>query len=155
MNASLDEIDRNILRELQADSSVSNVELARRVDLSPPATHARVKRLEELGFIRQYAAILDYEQLGFDMICFIFVSLQMHQPTEVDDFRTAMLDLPQVLECHFITGAYDYIVKVAIRSRQDLQAFLMDHLTAIPAVAQIHTHIVLDEVKSTTALPLE
>ena len=154
-NDTLDQIDLHILRELQADSSLSNVELARRVDLSAPATHTRVKRLEQLGFIKQYTAILDYEKLGYDMLCFIFVSLQMHQPKEVEFFRAAMLDLPEVLECHFITGAYDYIVKVAIRGRQDLQHFLMDHLTSIPAVAQIHTHIVLDEVKATTALPLE
>ncbi len=150
----LDELDIVILQELQADSSLSNVELARRIDLSAPATHTRVKRLEQLGFIKQYTAILDYEKLGYDMLCFIFVSLQMHQTEEVQNFRDVMLGLPEVLECHFVTGDYDYIIKVAIRSRQDLQQFLMDRLTPIPAVAQIHTHIVLDEVKSTTALPL-
>ena len=151
----LDDIDVLILRELQNDSSLSNVELARRIDLSAPATHARVKRLEQLGFIKQYTAIMDYERLGFDMLCFIFVSLQMHQTEKVQNFRNAMLELPEVLECHFVTGGYDYIIKVAVRSRQDLQRFLMDRLTPIPAVAQIHTHIVLDEVKSTTALPLD
>ena len=155
VDEALDKIDIAILRELQVDSSLSNVELARRVDLSPPATHTRVKRLEQLGIIKQYAAILDYEQLGYDMLCFIFISLQMHRPAEVQNFRDAMLTLPEVLECHFVTGNYDYIIKVAVRSRQDLQQFLMDRLTPIPAVAHIHTHIVLDEVKSTTALPLE
>lgn len=155
VNDLLDEIDIVILRELQADSSVSNVELARRIDLSAPATHTRVKRLEQLGFIKRYTAILDYEKLGYDMLCFIFVSLQMHQIDKVQNFRDEMLKLPEVLECHFVTGEYDYIIKVAVHSRQDLQRFLMDRLTPIPAVAQIHTHIVLDEVKSTTALPLD
>ena len=154
-NDSLDETDIAILHELQTDSSLSNVELARRVELSAPATHTRVKRLEQMGIIKRYAAILDYERLGYDMLCFISVSLQMHQPDEVENFREAMQNLPEVLECHFVTGGYDYILKVAIRNRQDLQRFLMECLTPIKAVAQIHTHIVLDDVKSTTALPLE
>ena len=155
MNNTLDATDIQILRELQADSSTSNVDLARRVDLSPPATHTRVKRLESLGIIKGYNAMLDYEKLGYDMLCFISVSLQMHQNQAVQTFEAEMLDLPEVLECHFITGDFDYILKVAIRSRQDLQQFLIERLTPIPMVSKIHTHIVLNEVKSTTALPLE
>lgn len=151
----LDETDVAILRELQADGSLSNVELARRVNLSPPATHTRVKRLEQLGFIRQYAALLDREKMGYDMLCFIIVSLQIHQPETVSHFREAIAQLPQVLECHHVTGDYDYILKVATRNRQDLQRFLMDQLTPLPNIAHIHTRLVLSEIKSTTELPLE
>lgn len=150
----LDEIDIVILRELQADSSISNVELARRVQLSPPATHTRVKRLEQLGVIRQYTALLDNEKLGYDMICFITVSLQIHQPEEVSQFRDLVLEMPEVQECYHLTGDFDYILKVAMRHRQDLQRFLMDRLTPIPSVARIHTRLVLTEIKNTTALPL-
>ena len=151
----LDEIDTIILRELQADSSISNVELARRVQLSPPATHTRVKRLEQLGFIRQYTALLDNEKLGYDMICFITVSLQIHQPDEVHSFRDLMLEMPEVQECYHLTGDYDYILKVAMRNRQELQQFLMDKLTPIPYIARLHTRLVLTEIKNSTALPLE
>lgn len=150
----LDEIDVAILRELQSDGSLSNVELARRVTLSPPATHTRVKALEQMGFIRQYAALLDREKMGYDMLCFITVSLQIHQPETVSRFREAVLNMPEVLECHHVTGDYDYILKVATRNRQDLQRFLMDRLTPLPYIAHIHTRLVLSEIKSTTELPL-
>ncbi len=154
-DVSLDDIDLMILRELQADSSVSNVELARRVNLSPPATHTRVKRLEQIGIIRRYVAVLNREQLGYDMLCFITVSLQLHQPQATDRFQKAVQDMSEVLECHQVTGDYDYILKVAIRNREDLRRFLMDRLTPIEGVAQIHTRIVLNETKSTTVLPLD
>lgn len=151
----LDESDLVILRELQRDSSLSNVELARRVNLSPPATHMRVKRLEEAGFIRQYIALLDRDKLGYDMLCFITVSLQTHQPDEVQRFRAAVARMPEVLECYHVTGDYDYILKVVVSSRLELQQFLMDWLTPIPGIAHIHTRLVLTEIKSTTELPLE
>lgn len=152
---SLDPTDLSILSELQADSSLSNVELARRVNLSPPATHTRVKRLEQLGYIQQYAALLNREKLGYDLLCFITVSLQSHQTTTTSNFRRAVQQMPEVLECYQVTGDYDYILKVVIRNRDDLRRFLMDQLTAIEGVAQIYTRIALDDLKSTTVLPLD
>ncbi len=149
----LDAQDIAILRELQ-QGSLSNVELARRVSLSPPATHARVKRLEAAGLIQKYVAILDREQLGFDLLCFITVSLQIHKPDEVEKFREHVVTLPEVLECYHITGDYDYILKVAVKNRQHLQRFLMESLTPLPYVARLHTRIALHEVKNTTELPL-
>jgi DNA-binding Lrp family transcriptional regulator len=151
----LDEVDRNILQVLQAEGRISNVDLARMVNLSPPATHARVRRLEEGGYIRRYAALLDYERLGFEMLCFVRVSLQMHQSQPVEHFRETIQKMPEVLECHHITGEYDYLLKVAVRSRKELERFAIERLTPISGVARIHTSLVLSEVKSTTALPLE
>lgn len=150
----LDAQDLSILRELQA-GSVSNVELAQRVNLSPPATHARVKRLEREGFIRNYVALLDREMIGYDLLCFVTVSLKLHKPEELTHFIETIQRAPEVLECFQVTGDYDYILKVAIKNRQDLQRFLMDCLTPIPAVERLHTRVVLTEVKSTTALPLD
>jgi Lrp/AsnC family leucine-responsive transcriptional regulator len=151
----LDEQDVTILRELQQDSSISNVELARRVSLSPPATHARVRRLKELGYIRDTVALLDREKLGYDILCFITVSLQMHKPEDVQRFHDMVMEMPEVLECFHVTGDSDYILKVAVRSRRHLQRFLMDKLTPNPCTARIHTRLVLNEIKSTTVLPLE
>lgn len=150
----LDAQDLSILRELQA-GSVSNVELAQRVNLSPPATHARVKRLEREGFIRNYVALLDREMIGYDLLCFVTVSLKLHKPDELNHFIESVQRAPEVLECFQVTGDYDYILKIAIKNRQDLQRFLMDCLTPIPAVERLHTRVVLTEVKSTTALPLD
>ncbi len=150
----IDDTDRAILTELQADSSISNVELARRISLSPPAVHARIKRLEELGYVRQYAAILDREKVGYDILCIIEVTLEMHQIQTINQFRDAVIGMPEVLECYFITGEFDYLLKVAVRSRKELERFLMEKLTPIPAIARISTSIVLTEIKYTTGLLL-
>jgi len=151
----LDKVDKSMLRALQADGRLSNVELARKISLSPPAAHARLRRLEKDGYIRQYTAVVDREKAGYDLLCFIHISLQMHQVTQVEKFREATRKMPEVLECHHITGEYDYLLKVVLRNRKDLERFVVDKLTPIPGVARIHTSLVLVEVKATMALPLE
>ena len=151
----LDELDQRILDELQSDARVANAELARRLNLSPPAVHARVKRLEEQGIIRGYAALLDRERLGFDMLCFIQISLQLHQVEQVSHFRATIQQIPEVLECHHVTGEYDYLLKIVVRNRQELERLIMEKLTPIPGVARIHTSLVFSEIKASTALPLK
>jgi DNA-binding Lrp family transcriptional regulator len=150
----LDDADRSLLNILQSEGRLSNAELARRIHLSQPATHARLRRLEEEGYIRQYAALLDRDKTGFDMLCFVQISLQLHQPGQVEAMRNAILDMPEILECHHVTGEYDYLLKVVIHNRKDLERFILERLTPIPGVARIHTSLVLTEVKSTTALPV-
>lgn len=151
----LDDLDKAILTELQADSAISNVELARRISLSPPAVHARIKRLEELGYVRQYVAILDREKVGYDMLCVINVTLQLHQMDAINVFREAVQQMPEVLEAYFVTGEFDYLLKVVVRSRKELETFLMEKLTPIPGIARIATSIVLTEIKYTTSLALD
>ncbi len=150
----LEEIDRQILEELQRNGRISNVELARRINLSPPAALARTKRLEEEGYIRDYTAILDRDRVGFDMLCFVSISLQMHQYSEVERFRGKIEEMPEVLECYHVTGEFDYLLKVVIQNRKDLERFVVKRLTPIPGVARIYTSMVLTELKSTTSLPL-
>lgn len=150
----IDDTDRAILTELQNDSSISNVELARRISLSPPAVHARIKRLEELGYVRQYAAILDREKLGYELLCLISVTLEVHHVDNINQFRDAVAQMPEVLECYFITGEFDYLLKVAVRSRMELEQFLMEKLTPVRGIARIATSIVLTEIKFTTSLAL-
>lgn len=151
----LNELDRAILRELQADGHLSNADLARRINLSPPATHARVRRLEQLGYIRQYTALVDREKLGYDLLCFVQVTLQLHQPEQVWSFPEHIRQLPEVLECHHVTGDYDYLLKIITRNRKDLEHFLMERLTPIPGVARIQTNVVLDEVKAMTQVSVD
>ncbi|KAA3657794.1 MAG: Lrp/AsnC family transcriptional regulator [Chloroflexi bacterium] len=150
----LDEIDASILQELQRNGRISNADLARHINLSPPATHARLKRLEQAGFIDEYVTMLNRDRLGFDMLCFVNISLQMHQPEEVERFRKAIEAVPEVLECFHVTGEFDYLLKVVIHNQKDLERFLVKRLTPIPGVARIYTSLVVNEVKSTTALPL-
>lgn len=150
----IDEIDRILLQELQSDGRASSVDLARRVGLSTSATHARIRRLEQEGYVERYVALLSWQKTGFDMLCFISVSLQMHQPEQVSGFMQAVQAMPEVLECYHLTGEFDYLLKVAIRHRKDLERFVLHRLTPIPGVARIHTSLVLSAVKATTALPL-
>ena len=151
----LSKTDLAILREVQQDGRISNVELANRIDLSPPATHSRLKRLQSQGYIRQYVAILDQEKMGFDMTCFVNVSLRMHGPNELSGFRASVNELPEVLDCYHVTGEFDYLLKVIVRNRKELQRFVERKLTPIPGVARIYTSLVLEEIKSSTSLPLE
>lgn len=150
----IDDIDKTILGELQKDSAISNVELARRISLSPPAVHTRIKRLEELGYIRGYVALLDREKLGYDMLCIISVTLQLHHMDNINTFREAVAGMPEVLECYFVTGEFDYLLKVVVKGRQHLERFLMEKLTPLPGIARIATSMVLTEIKDTTALAL-
>jgi DNA-binding Lrp family transcriptional regulator len=151
----MDTLDADMLRHLQADGRTSNAELARRLNLSPPAIHARLRRLEEEGYIRGYTAVLDRERLGFDMLCFVHITLQQHNTDLVERFRAAVREIPEVLECHHITGEYDYLLKAVVCNRKDLERLVVQRLTPIPGVARIHTSIALSEIKQTTALPLD
>jgi DNA-binding Lrp family transcriptional regulator len=150
----LDDIDKKILNELQANSRISNVDLAEKVDLSPPAVHTRIKRLEQQGYINQYTAILNREKLGYDMVCFVGVRLELHHKKNVEAFHQALQEMPEVLECHFLTGEHDYLLKVAVQNRQEIEAFLVQRLSALPGIARISTSIVLTEIKNTTVIAL-
>ena len=150
----LDKLDKLILAELQADARISNTELARRVNLSPPATLARVRRLEESGFAERYVTLVNRQQAGYDMLCFVRVRLQLHDTEQVTGFHKAVQEMPEVLECHFVTGDHDYLLKVVTHNSEDLENFLVNRLTPIPGVAQIHTSLVLREVKNSTIIPL-
>jgi len=123
-NKGLDNVDLQILAILQREVHISNAELARRVNLSPPATHTRVKRLENEGYIDQQVAILNQEKLGFDLLCYIFMSTNNHQEKEIEELENSLKTMTEILECHCLTGAYDYLLKVVIRDRQDLNQFI-------------------------------
>lgn len=149
-----DDIDRVLLQRLQADARTTNAELARQVDLSPSGLQKRLRKLESSGAIRGYTALLDRELLGYDMLCFVQVTLQRHQPDNTTRFREAVQQLPEVLECHHLTGEYDYLLKVIVRNREHLESFLMTQLTPIPAIDKLRTSISLREVKATTEIPV-
>jgi DNA-binding Lrp family transcriptional regulator len=149
-----DEIDTQILNELQRDSRISNAELARRINLSPPATHARLKRLEETEIIDRYVTLINRKRADFDMLCFIRISLTLHDVDKVTGFHEAVQDIPEILECHHVTGDYDYLLKVVAHNTEDLEKLLVSKITPIPGVARIHTSLVLKEVKNSTIIPL-
>jgi Lrp/AsnC family transcriptional regulator, leucine-responsive regulatory protein len=151
----LDEKDRQLLGLLQENSRMSNAELARQVNLSAPGLLKRLRKLEDSGLIDRYVTLVNREALGFDLLCFTHVSLAHHQPECVDRFCKQVKDLPEVLECHHLTGEYDYLLKVVVTNHQHLEKLLTKKITQIPGVARIHTSIVLNEIKASTSLPLD
>ena len=150
----LDGIDLAVLHELQSDSRISNNELARRINLSQPAAHTRLKRLEKLGVIKRHVSLLDHEKLGLELICFFQTQLQGHSEEILTRFEKEVCLFPEVLECHYLTGESDYLIKAIFRSRHDLEQFLRSKLTTLPHVMKITTSLVLSEIKATTMLPL-
>lgn len=151
----LDEVDHAILEAVQANGRISNADLARAINLSPAATHTRLRRLERDGFIKDYTARLDREKIGYDLLCFIQVSLMVHQFDQIQQFRETVLALPEVLACYHITGEFDYLLKVVLHNRADLEQFVVNQLTPIPGVARLHTSLVLSEVKTAEILPID
>jgi DNA-binding Lrp family transcriptional regulator len=92
--------------------------------------------------------------MGFDMTCFVNISLRMHGPAELSGFRHSVNELPEVLDCYHVTGEFDYLLKIVVRNRKELQRFVEHKLTPIPGVARIYTSLVLEEIKSSTTLPI-
>lgn len=150
----LDDLDRALLGYLQADARITAAELARRVDLSPPGIQKRLRRLEEAGIIDRYVTVLDRERMGYDMLCFVQVNLQRHEVDAVENFKRVVQTMPEVLECHHVTGEYDYLLKVVVRNRKHLEAFILQTLTPVKGMDKIRTSLALSEIKSTTDLPV-
>ena len=151
----LDEMDREVLRLLQDDGRISSAELARRVNLSAPGLQKRLKKLEQKGVIDRYVTLVNREALGLDLLCFAQVTLTHHQPECVSNFCTRVQGLQEVLECHYLAGEFDYILKVVVADRHHLEKLLREQIIPIPGVDKIRTSIVLNEVKTSTSLPLD
>lgn len=150
-----DQLDHAIIKELQMNGRISVADLARKIHLSPPAVYQRMKRLERAGVIRQYVALVDRESAGYDLLCFVRVSLQPHNKEQLDEFQAAIVDHPAVLECYHTAGAYDLLLKVIVRKPKELEQFISEHLMTIGGVNQIETSMVLNEMKSTTAIKVD
>lgn len=150
----LDRTDRRILHELQHNGRVSNVELARRVNLSATPCLERVRRLEQAGFIREYVAILDPQRINVGLLLYVEVTLDRTTPDVFDRFRGAIIERPEVQECHMVAGGFDYLVKVRVPDMTAYRKFLGDGLTAAPGVRETHTYVVMEEIKETTAVQI-
>ncbi len=151
----LDRTDRKILALLQQDGSLSNLELAEQVGLSPSPCSRRVKALEDSGLIQGYRALLDARKLGLDLLALVNISMDRHTPERFDNFEARVSACPEVLECYLITGqSADYVLKVIVRDMQHYQEFLLGTLTRIDGVSGVHSSFVMRKVLDRTALPL-
>ena len=150
----LDATDLRILGVLQADARLSNVELARRVHLSPSPCLARVKALETAGLIRQYVALLDPAQLGLALNVFIFISLKDQSRPSLQAFEAKVCVRDEVMECYLMTGDADYLIRVAVPDMAALERFIIEELSPMPEVEKIRSSFALKQVRYKTALPL-
>ena len=150
----LDATDYAILALVQEDSNQTDVDLARKVRLSASGLKKRLRKLERRGVIQQRVTLLDRNAVDLGLLCFVQVFLTHHQPDTREHFSDAVLRLPEVLECHFLTGEHDYMLKIVARDYRHLEHILADQLACIPGVDRLLTSIVLNEIKRTTALPL-
>ena len=149
----LDAIDLRILDELQRDGSLSNVELARRVHLSPSPCLARVKALEKSGVIQRYVALASASALGLGLNVFISISLKTQSKQSLADFEQRIAEHDEVMECYLMTGDSDYLLRIVVPDLEAYERFVMD-FTKIAGIAQIRSSFALRTVKQGAALPL-
>jgi DNA-binding Lrp family transcriptional regulator len=150
----LDAIDLRILAELQEDGSLSNVELARRVHLSPSPCLSRVKALEAAGVIERYVALASAKHLGLGLNVFINISLKSQAKEALAEFERRIAEHAQVMECYLMTGDSDYLIRVALADIAALERFILEQLTPIPGIEKIRSSFALKQVRYKTALPL-
>ncbi len=150
----VDRYDRRLLRALQEDGRLTHVELAGKVRLSPSQCSRRLRKLESLGVIRGYAALLDRHKLGLGLMSFVSVSLEQHGRSPASAFGEAVLDYPYVLECWAVSGDSDYLMRVVAPDLESFSNFLLNDLLSLPMVRSVHSSILLRELKSTGVLPL-
>jgi len=150
----LDDVDLRILDQLQRDGSVSNVELARRIHLSPSPCLARVKALEAAGVIDRYVAIANATKLGLSLNVFISISLKSQGKASLADFERSIAEHDEVMECYLMTGDSDYLIRVAVADIAALEKFILNQLTPIPGIEKIRSSFALKQVRYKTALPL-
>lgn len=151
----LDRIDLNILRILQQEGRISYVELADKVGLSTTPCMERVKRLEQDHIIEGYQAVVNPASVGLNLLVFVEISLHYQSPTAFDDFKKAVSELPNIMECHLVSGQSDYLLKARISEMSEYRQLLGDLLVNLPGIKESKSYIVMEAVKDTQALPVQ
>ncbi len=151
----LDKIDRNILRELQKNGRISNVELSKKVGLSPTPCLERVKRLEKNGVIQSYTALLDPEYLNASLLVYIEITLNRSSADVFERFNKAVNQVSEILECHLVSGDFDYLLKTRVANMSAYRKVLNQTLLALPDIKDSRTYVVMEEVKYLTSINID
>ena len=151
----LDRTDRRILDLLQRHGRMSMTELGEQIGLSTSPCSERVKRLERAGVISGYHAHVDPARLGRSLLVFIEITLSQKSPQIFEAVKREVGQMPEVLECHLVSGSFDYLVKSRLRAMGEYRELLGAILKKIPVPAQSNSYVVMEEVKETTVLPLD
>jgi len=150
----IDPADLRILRQLQQNARISNVDLAEACALSTSACHRRLQAIEVSGLVRSYGAVLDREKMGFGLVVFVEIALASKDPDTARAFQQAVMARAEVLECHIMTGEYDYLLRIAVPDIPTYRRLIMEELLSLPGVDKSRSAISLGEVKYSTALPI-
>lgn len=153
--SALDRIDRKILDELQREGRVSMTELAERVGLSTSPCTERVRRMEREGVIQGYYARLNPDALGRGLLVFVELTLSSKSPDVFEQMRRELLHEPRVLECHLVSGTFDYLVKARLTAMREYRDLLGQILRKVPVPAQSNSYVVMEEIKEGLLLPLD
>ncbi|KAA1190599.1 Lrp/AsnC family transcriptional regulator [Pseudohalioglobus sediminis] len=152
----LDRTDRKILKAMQRNARISNLELAELVGLSPTPCSRRVKRLEESGLIKGHVTLLDQSMLGLKLTAYIGIAMDRHTPDRFEAFEQEVATYPEVMECSVVTGqSADYLLKAVVADMEYYERFLLGRLTRIPGVTGVQSSFELRRVVLRTELPLE
>ncbi|ALR17860.1 Lrp/AsnC family transcriptional regulator [Vibrio natriegens] len=149
----MDKIDRQLLNLIQKDATLTTADLADQVGLSPSPCARRIKRLEQEGVVNGYRAILSRGKVGIAMTVFVEVSLNNHQASSIDEFEYSIVEMDEVISCHVVSGAYDYLLEVVSRDLEGYENFTRK-LQRLENVKDIHTHLAIREVKGNGSLPV-
>ena len=150
----LDEIDKRILVILQRNAKITNAQLSQDIGLSPAPTLERVKKLEQSGLIQNYHAVLDTEMLGLGVQMFVQVMFKGHNKRNIELFREAVRDIPEVIECHHITGSADVLLKIISQDIASYQKFMLENISEIEVVDNLQSMVILSTLKDSKEMPL-
>ncbi|MFM9839733.1 MAG: Lrp/AsnC family transcriptional regulator [Cyclobacteriaceae bacterium] len=154
MKVKLDPTDRKIVEMLQANSNITNAQLAQDIGLSPAPTLERVKKLENSGVIKSYHALVDLTSVGLGVSTFVTVSLKGHNKENINKFIKEIKDIPEVVECHHVTGQYDFILKMVSSDIPSYQNLMLEKLSNIEVVDNLQSTIILSTFKDSKSVPL-
>ena len=150
----IDSVDREILRLLQQDAELSAAAIGEKIGLSQSPCWRRIQRLREEGLIQGQEIRLDRKKLGFDIMVFAQVKLTAHGRSKVPEFAATIRDFPEVQECHLVLGNIDFLLRIVVRDIDEYEHFFFDKLSHLPEVQEVHSNIVLSEIKYTADLPI-
>lgn len=154
MNPHLDPTDLGILNLLQADGRLSNKELAYNLSKTVSPIFDRRKRLEEMGYIKKYVAVLDREKIISSIVAFPHIALNSHSEDALASFQKTVVDFPEVQECYHITGNYDFMLKIVIPDMYAYNAFLRQKISTLENVGNVHSSLVIAQAKAETGMPV-
>ncbi len=149
-----DDIDKKLLELLQLDSKQTNKELSNKLSLSVTAVYERIKKLERIGVIEKYVALIKKEIVNKSFVAFCHIKLVQHSQDYVIKFEKDVANLKEVLECYHISGDYDYLLKVLVKDMEEFREFMVKKLTTIDHIGSTHSTFMISEVKHTTAITI-